>query len=107
MVDRIEATEKFLTDKLKKHPKEAIIKALFSFNDYTTIDRMCHQLELQRLIEKNKAEEERMDKIIKETKEAIKEYTCSYGPICKYDVNVENYWDWVMRPWPWEGECGC
>ncbi len=40
-------------------------------------------------------------------KEAIKEYTCSYGPICKYDVNVENYWDWVMRPWPWEGECGC
>ncbi len=75
MVDRIEATEKFLTDKLKKHPKEAIIKALFSFNDYTTIDRMCHQLELQRLIEKNKAEEERMDKIIKETKEAIKEYS--------------------------------
>ena len=74
MVDRIEATEKYLTDKLKKHSKEAIIKALFSVNDYTTIDRMCHQLELQRLIEKNKAEEERMDKIIKETKEAIKEY---------------------------------
>lgn len=39
-------------------------------------------------------------------KEAIKEYTELYGPICKYDVNVNNYWDWVNKPWPWEGECG-
>ena len=74
MVDRIEATEKFLTDKLKKYSKEAIIKALFSINDFITIDRLCHQLELQRLIEKSKAEERRMEKNIKDTKEAIKEY---------------------------------
>ncbi|MBR6561642.1 MAG: spore coat protein CotJB [Oscillospiraceae bacterium] len=39
-------------------------------------------------------------------KEAIKEYTEMYGPICKYDVNVDNYWDWVNKPWPWDGECG-
>ena len=40
-------------------------------------------------------------------KEAIKDYTEMYGPICRYDVNTENYWDWVNKPWPWEGECGC
>ena len=38
--------------------------------------------------------------------EAIQDYTEMYGPICKYDVNVNNYWDWVNKPWPWEGECG-
>ena len=40
-------------------------------------------------------------------KEAICDYTKMYGPICKYDVNAENYWDWVMRPWPWEGKGEC
>lgn len=39
--------------------------------------------------------------------EAISDYTEMYGPISKYDVNVNNYWDWVNKPWPWEGECGC
>ena len=38
-------------------------------------------------------------------KDAIKEYTEMYGPICKYDVNACNHWDWVNKPWPWEGEC--
>ncbi len=40
-------------------------------------------------------------------KEACMEYTEKYGPLNKYDVNVCNYWDWVNKPWPWEGECGC
>ncbi len=39
--------------------------------------------------------------------EAVSDYTEMYGPISKYDVNVSNYWDWVNKPWPWEGECGC
>lgn len=39
--------------------------------------------------------------------EAISDYTEMYGPISKYDVNASNYWDWVNKPWPWEGECGC
>lgn len=39
--------------------------------------------------------------------EAICDYTNMYGPICRYDVNVDNYWDWVNKPWPWEGACGC
>lgn len=39
-------------------------------------------------------------------KEAIKDYTEMYGPISKYNVDVNNYWDWVNQPWPWEGECG-
>lgn len=38
-------------------------------------------------------------------KEAINEYTELYGPISRYDVNADNYWDWVKQPWPWEGEC--
>lgn len=37
--------------------------------------------------------------------EAIKDYTKMYGPISKYYVNADNYWDWVNKPWPWEGEC--
>lgn len=39
--------------------------------------------------------------------EAVSDYTEMYGPISKYDVNANNYWDWVNKPWPWEGECGC
>lgn len=38
---------------------------------------------------------------------ALNDYTCNYGPISRYDVDVNNYWDWVNKPWPWEGECGC
>lgn len=39
-------------------------------------------------------------------KEAVRNYTEMYGPISRYDVNVDNHWDWVNQPWPWEGECG-
>ena len=39
--------------------------------------------------------------------EAISDYTCTYGPISKYNVNVDNYWDWVNKPWPWEGARDC
>lgn len=38
-------------------------------------------------------------------KEAVKDYTEMYGPISKYNVDVNNHWDWVNSPWPWEGEC--
>lgn len=38
-------------------------------------------------------------------KDAIKNYTEMYGPITKYDVDATNYWSWVNKPWPWEGEC--
>lgn len=37
--------------------------------------------------------------------EAIYKYTEKYGPICRYDVSVDNYWSWVNMPWPWEKEC--
>ncbi|MBD5095530.1 MAG: spore coat protein CotJB [Lachnospiraceae bacterium] len=40
-------------------------------------------------------------------REAVFEYTENYGPLNRYDVNACNYWDWVNKPWPWEGECGC
>lgn len=39
--------------------------------------------------------------------EAMRDYTELYGPISKYDVNADNYWNWINKPWPWEGECGC
>lgn len=40
-------------------------------------------------------------------KEAVNDYTQMFGPISRYDVNVDNYWDWVNRPWPWEGTGEC
>ncbi|MCM1083620.1 MAG: spore coat protein CotJB [Clostridium sp.] len=40
-------------------------------------------------------------------REAVCDYTANYGPLNRYDVNACNYWDWVNKPWPWEGECGC
>lgn len=39
--------------------------------------------------------------------EAVKDYTENYGPLNKYDVNTCNYFDWVNKPWPWEGVCNC
>lgn len=38
-------------------------------------------------------------------KKAVREYTDCFGPLSKYDVNAENEWQWIMTPWPWEGEC--
>ena len=38
---------------------------------------------------------------------AIDDYTSMYEPISRYNVDTDNYWDWVNKPWPWEGECGC
>jgi spore coat protein JB len=38
-------------------------------------------------------------------KVALMEYETQYGPISAYDVKVCDYWDWVNKPWPWEGEC--
>ncbi|BBF44307.1 polypeptide composition of the spore coat protein CotJB [Lachnospiraceae bacterium KM106-2] len=35
-------------------------------------------------------------------KDARSEYTECYGPLLKTDVNCENYWTWIERPWPWE-----
>lgn len=39
--------------------------------------------------------------------QAIKDYNMLYGPLNKYQVSNENYFDWVNDPWPWERECGC
>ncbi len=39
--------------------------------------------------------------------QAVKDYINNYGPLNRYQVNDENYFDWVNEPWPWEKECGC
>ena len=39
--------------------------------------------------------------------QAVEDYTCQFGPLNKYQVNDENYFDWVEKPWPWEKECDC
>ncbi len=39
--------------------------------------------------------------------EAVAEYSELYGPLNKYCVNVENCFDWINSPWPWEGACNC
>lgn len=40
-------------------------------------------------------------------KDAVADYERLYGPLCKYNVNSDNYYSWVNDPWPWEGECDC
>ena len=39
--------------------------------------------------------------------QAVREYMTAYGPLNRYQVNDDNYFDWVDKPWPWERECGC
>lgn len=36
-------------------------------------------------------------------KEYLNEYAENFGPIIATQVNSENYWTWVLEPWPWEG----
>lgn len=50
---------------------------------------------------------ESYEHFMKLRKDAVSEYTKLFGPICRYDVDICNYWDWVNKPWPWEGECYC
>lgn len=38
-------------------------------------------------------------------KQYIEEYTECFGPLTADNVNACNYWTWVSKPWPWEGEC--
>lgn len=35
----------------------------------------------------------------------VDKYVSQFGPLRYYDVNPCNEWQWVMYPWPWEGEC--
>ena len=39
--------------------------------------------------------------------QAINDYVNMYGPLNKYQVTDNNYFNWVNDPWPWEGECNC
>lgn len=39
--------------------------------------------------------------------QAVKEYNNFFGPLDRYHVNDDNYFDWVNDPCPWEGECDC
>lgn len=34
----------------------------------------------------------------------INEYETNFGPILSYNVDEDNHWTWVDKPWPWEGE---
>lgn len=44
-------------------------------------------------------------KLKKMRKEAVEQYEKYCGPLNKYDVDVENGWNWIEEPWPWEGVC--
>lgn len=43
-------------------------------------------------------------KLQKEYRELEKMFTMNYGPLCANDVMNENYFTWVNRPMPWEGD---
>lgn len=36
--------------------------------------------------------------------QAISDYTKFYGPLCRYNVNCRNEWQWNKGPWPWQRE---
>ena len=36
--------------------------------------------------------------------QAVMEYTRSFGPLNRYNVNSNNEWQWNQGPWPWQGE---
>jgi len=37
-------------------------------------------------------------------RKAIEEYTRCYGPLTLDDVDVNNKWTWIEKPWPWQWE---
>lgn len=43
-------------------------------------------------------------KLRKEYHELIRTYSRNYGPLFAKDVHNENYFSWVNRPMPWEGD---
>lgn len=43
-------------------------------------------------------------KLRKEYTELTKMFTMNYGPLKAKDVRNENYFSWVNRPMPWEGD---
>lgn len=43
-------------------------------------------------------------KLRREYQELVKMYTINYGPLFAKNVNNDNYFSWVNRPMPWEGD---
>ena len=43
-------------------------------------------------------------KIQEAKEEAESEYNACYGPLTINDVQSENKWTWIEKPWPWEME---
>jgi spore coat protein JB len=39
--------------------------------------------------------------------QALEEYVNQFGPLNRYQVTNENYFDWIDSPWPWERMCDC
>lgn len=47
---------------------------------------------------------EYFDKMRDLYRKAVEVYTANYGPITIEDVNIENNWTWIEKPWPWQME---
>lgn len=43
-------------------------------------------------------------KLHNEYHELVKMYTQNFGPLFAKDVHNDNYFSWVNRPMPWEGD---
>ncbi|MDD6570952.1 MAG: spore coat protein CotJB [Thermoflexaceae bacterium] len=43
-------------------------------------------------------------KLHKQYHELVRLYSRNYGPLFAKDVHNENYFSWVNRPMPWEGD---
>ena len=51
--------------------------------------------------------ERRFRELVVKTKELIEEYQKQYGPLTAFASAMDDSFDWLNSPWPWERECDC
>lgn len=73
-MSKIDATEKYLREKLSKYSKATIIEAIFRRLDFTQIDILCHNCDVAESIKRQEAENKRMEENLSQTRKAIDEY---------------------------------
>lgn len=88
MVDRNDATVKYISSKLRKHSKEDIIYALVS-TDFTVADRVADTCEYMSLMKSHREEEKRLAQECAEIQQATDEYNALYKELAR--VGVDNF----------------
>lgn len=82
MVDRNNATVKYISSKLRKYSKEDIIYALVSA-DFTVADRVADTCEYMSLMKSHREEEKRLAQECAEIQQATDEYNALYKELAR------------------------